>query len=241
MIVLYRIYQLCIVAPLVVVLTILTGLITTVGCWLGNGNWWGYWPAHLWSRACCALTFVRVKVSGRENIDNNTSYVFVANHQSAYDIFAIYGYLNHNFKWMMKASLMKFPVIGPSCNAAGHIFVDKSSPAALRHTMQRAESTLKGGMSLVVFPEGSRTYTGKMQAFRRGAFQLAMEFHLPVVPVTIEGAYDVFPRTAIAPHWGTINVTIHKPIAAPINEDDRRRVIDESYAAVHSALQPKHQ
>jgi 1-acyl-sn-glycerol-3-phosphate acyltransferase len=184
---------------------------------------------------------VRVKVSGRENIDNNTSYVFVANHQSAYDIFAIYGYLNHNFKWMMKASLMKFPVIGPSCNAAGHIFVDKSSPAALRHTMQRAESTLKGGMSLVVFPEGSRTYTGKMQAFRRGAFQLAMEFHLPVVPVTIEGAYDVSPRTAIAPHWGTINVTIHKPIAAPVNEDDRRRVIDESYAAVHSALQPKHQ
>ena len=112
-------------------------------------------------RICCALTLVRVKVSGRENIDPHTSYVFVANHQGAYDIFSIYGYLNHNFKWMMKKGLRKIPAVGGACAIAGHIFVDNSSPAAIRQTMEKAEHTLRDGMSLVVFPEGSRTFTGK--------------------------------------------------------------------------------
>jgi len=180
-------------------------------------------------------------VTGRENIDPRTSYVFVANHQGAYDIFSIFGYLNHNFRWMMKIGLLKMPVIGASCAAAGHIFVDNSSATAIRHTMAKAESSLKNGMSLVVFPEGSRSFTGKMRAFHKGAYQLAMEFHLPVVPVTIDGAFDVMPRTATVPKWGTIKLTIHKPIAPPANEADRKRVIDASYEAVHSALPLRHQ
>jgi len=241
MIIIYRIYQLFIMAPLIVLSTILAGLITIAGSLLGGGRFWGYWPAHIWARICCALTLVRVKVTGRENIDPHTSYVFVANHQGAYDIFAIYGYLNHNFRWMMKKGLLKFPVIGPSCAAAGHIFVDNSSPSAIRHTMEKAERTLRDGMSLVVFPEGSRTFTGRMRPFHKGAFQLAMEFRLPVVPVTIDGAFDVLPRTSLIPKWGTIRLTIHKPITPPADEADRRRVIDASYEAVHSALPPRHQ
>lgn len=241
MLVLYRIYQLFVMAPVIVVATIIVGLLTIVGSWLGGGRFWGYWAPHYWARICCAVSLVKVTVSGRENIDPHTSYVFVANHQGAYDIFAIYGYLKHNFRWMMKQSLIKFPVIGPSCAAAGHIFVDNSSPSAIRRTMAKAESTLQGGMSLVVFPEGSRTFTGRMRPFRKGAFQLAMEFQLPVVPVTIDGAFDVLPRTSKLPHWGKIHLTIHKPITPPANEADRQRVIDESFTVVHSALPQRHQ
>lgn len=241
MIILYRIYQLLIMAPVFVVTTIVAGIITIIGSLLGGGRFWGYWPAHIWARICCMATLVRVKVTGRENIDPRTSYVFVANHQGAYDIFSVYGYLNHNFRWMMKKELLKFPVVGPSCAAAGHIFVDNSSPTAIKHTMAKAERTLQGGMSLVVFPEGSRTFTGRMGAFHKGAYQLAMEFQLPVVPVTIDGAFDVMPRTAILPRWGTIRLTIHKPITPPADEADRQRVIKESFQAVHSALPPRHQ
>lgn len=241
MLVLYRIYQLFIMAPLMLAATLLAALVTAIGCILGSSRFWGYWPAHIWARACCALTLVRVKVTGRENISPDTSYVFVANHQGSYDIFAIYGYLNHNFKWMMKKGLRKIPVVGGACAIAGHIFVDNSSPAAIRRTMTKAERTLQRGMSLVVFPEGSRTFTGKMRPFHKGAYQLAMEFHLPVVPVTIDGAFDVMPRTSPIPRWGTIKITIHPPVDAPADEADRRRVIDASYAAVHSALPPRHQ
>jgi len=232
----YRLYLLLIAAPLVVVTTVLTGAMTMAGSMTDGGRLWGYWPAHVWARVCLALTLVRVKVTGRDNISPSTSYVFVANHQGAYDIFAIYGYLNHNFKWMMKKGLRKFPVIGAACAAAGHIFVDNSSPTAVRRTMEHAERTLKDGMSLVVFPEGSRTFTGKMGQFHKGAYQLSLEFGLPVVPVTIDGAFRVMPRTTFIPRWGTIKVTIHPPIAAPRDEADRNRVMARSFEVVRSAL-----
>ena len=238
--ILYRLFNLIVTLPVIVVSTIITGFITIIGSWVGGGKFWGYWPPHLWARLCLAVTLVRVKVSGRKNIDPKTSYVFVANHQGAFDIFSIYGYLNHNFKWMMKKELLKFPVVGPSCAAAGHIFVDNSSPSAIRRTMEKAERTLQDGMSLVVFPEGSRTFTGKMGKFHKGAYQLAMEFGLPVVPVTIDGAFEVMPRTTILPHWGTIKLTIHKPVTPPADEADRQRVIEESYQAVRSVLPEKY-
>lgn len=238
---LYRIFQLFVTLPVILTATVVTGVITIIGSWCGGSRWWGYWPPHIWARICLAASLVRVKVSGREHIDPKTSYVFVANHQGAYDIFAIYGYLNHNFKWMMKKELLKFPIVGPSCAAAGQIFVDNSSPSAIRKTMEKAERTLSGGMSLVVFPEGSRTFTGRMRPFRKGAFQLSMEFGLPVVPVTIDGAFDVMPRTSFLPRWGTIRLTIHPAVPAPADEADRKRVIDQSYEAVHSALPSRHQ
>ena len=234
--ILYRVYQVLIMLPLLLVLTVLAATLTIVGCFFGLSRWFGYWPAKIWAMLFCWLSFVRVTVKGRENIDKDTSYVFVANHQGAYDIFSIYGFLDHNFRWMMKVGLRKIPFVGRACAAAGHIFVDNSSPAAIRRTMEKAEKTLQGGMSGVVFPEGSRTKTGHMGAFHKGAYQLSMEFGLPVVPVSIDGAYDVLRRGDTFPHWGHIRLTIHKPIPAPADEADRRRVIDASRAAVASAL-----
>lgn len=234
---LYRIYQFLIALPLLLVVTVLAALATMAGSMLGFSRSMGYWPGHVWARIFCFLTLVRVKVTGQENIEKNTSYVFVANHQGAYDIFAIYGFLGHNFRWMMKKGLESIPLVGYACRVSGHIYVDNSSPAAVRHTMETAEKRLAGGMSVVVFPEGARTLDGKMHAFRRGAYTLAMEFGLPVVPITIDGAYKVMPRTARLPRPGVIRLTIHKPIYAPEGgRHELATLMKESYDAIASAL-----
>lgn len=233
----YRIYQFIIAIPLLAVATIIAATITIAGSALGMGRMFGYWPGKIWARVFCALTLVRVTVRGRENIDRGTSYVFVVNHQGAYDIFSIYGYLGHNFRWMMKKSLEKIPFVGYSCRVSGHIYVDNSTPAATRRTMATAERQLSGGMSVVVFPEGARALDGRLHRFRRGAFILATEFGLPVVPITIDGAYDVMPRGASLPRPGHIILTIHKPIPASADgTHDLPALMDKSFRAVESAL-----
>ncbi len=235
----YRIYQIFIMLPILLVLTILAALITITGCALGGGRWFGYYPAHYWAKCWCWLAFVRVSVRGRENIKIGRSYVFVANHQSAYDIFSIYGFLNHQFRWMMKKSLERIPLVGYACRVAGHIYVDKHSPAAVRQTMETAEKRLSGGMSVVVFPEGSRTKDGHIHGFRRGAYMLAMEFGLPVVPVTVDGAYDVLPTNALLMRPGRITLTIHKPLEAGEQGHDLQQLMEQSRQAIISALPQK--
>ena len=172
MLILYRLYQLCICFPLLLLATFITAIVTLVGSTLGKAHFWGYYPGHLWSKFFCWLLLLPVKVNGDDLIDHKTSYVFVANHQGSFDIFLIYGYLGRNFKWMMKKSLRKMFLVGKACEAAGHIFVDNSSPRKVAETIDNARKTLKNGTSLVVFPEGRRTETGKMGPFKRGAYQL---------------------------------------------------------------------
>lgn len=233
---LYLVYLCLVAAPIMLTLTVLTALTVIVGSVVGLGNQAGYFFPRWWSRAMCWLTLVRVTVTGRENISRSTSYMFVANHQGAYDIFAIYGWLGHNFKWMMKKSLGRIPLVGFACEKAGHVMVDRSSPAAVRKTVETAEATLRDGMSIVVFPEGARTFTGEVGKFKKGAYQLALEFGLPMVPITIDGAFRVLPRTAKLPRPGHIRVIIHKPVDAPLTEEGRQEAIDRTREAIISGL-----
>lgn len=241
---LYRLYQLCVVAPIFIVASVITSLTTVLGCMLGNGHFWGYYPGKYWSRLAIWLCILPVKVEGRELLDKKQSYVFVANHQGAFDIFLIYGFLNRNFKWMMKKGLRKIPLVGIACEYAHHIFVDKSGPSKIRKTYDTARETLKEGMSVVVFPEGARSFTGHMGVFRRGAFMLADELQLPVVPLTINGSFNVKPRMKdlFWVFWHPLKLTIHEPIA-PIGKgaDNISNQMKKSYDAVMSGLTPEYQ
>lgn len=239
----YKIYQLFIALPVIFVATVITSLVTIIGG-LFNAHVFGYYPGMVWSRIVCRVLLLPIRVEGRENIDHRQSYVFVANHQGPMDIFLIYGYLGRNFKWMMKKALRKMPLVGYACYKARHIFVDKSSPKAIRQTIDEGRKTLQGGTSLVVFPEGSRTFTGHMGLFRKGAFMLADELKLPVVPVTIDGSFDVLTRMAgfNFVHRHPMRLVIHKPIyPGQGNSGDIKEIMDESYRKVMSALPEKYQ
>ena len=168
--VLYILYQLFIALPILLVLTILTAIVTIIGSWIGNPHFWGYYPGKIWSQLFCYVLLIPVKVVGHPEVLKKTSYVFVANHQGSFDIFLIYGFLGRNFKWMMKKSLRKMPFVGKACEAAGHIFVDKSGPKKVIETIEHARHVLQDGTSLVVFPEGARTFTGHMGYFKGPCF-----------------------------------------------------------------------
>lgn len=241
---LYKVYQLCIALPIGLVITFLTAIVTIVGCFVGNAHFWGYYPGKLWSRAIIRLLLLRVSIEGHEYIDRHQSYVFVANHQGPMDIFLIYGYLGRNFKWMMKKALRRIFLVGYACEKAHHIFVDKSGPKKIQETIDKARQTLQGGTSLVVFPEGSRTFTGHMGIFRKGAFQLADELQLPVVPVTIDGSFDVLPRQAgfsfVRHH--RLRLIIHPPIMpAGKGMSDIVRTMKQSYSTIMADLPKKYQ
>ena len=232
---LFLIYQWVIAAPIMLVATIITAIVTMIGCTVSS-EYRGCYPAKWWSRLWCAMHFVRVRVRGRENIDRATSYVFVANHQGAYDIFSIYGYLGHPFKWMMRKGISNIPLVGTACRAAGHIMVNTKSASGLKQTIKDAQHKLSDGMSLVVFPEGRRTDTGQMATFKPGAFKLALEFNLPVVPITIDGSYRVMPRSTFNVTPGTITLTLHPPIEPGDDGHDYERVSSLAREAIDSAL-----
>lgn len=241
---LYRIYQLLIALPLIALYTLITSLMVTIGCTLGNGHFWGYYPGKWWAQFIIRILLLPVKVEGRENLVKGQSYVFVANHQGAFDIFLIYGFLSRNFKWMMKRQLRQMPFVGKACESAHHIFVDKRGASKIRETYDRARQTLQGGMSLVVFPEGARSFTGHMGVFKRGAFMLADDIELPVVPLTINGSFDIMPRTRDMKWvvWHPLRLTIHKPIL-PIGKgtDNIKYLEQESYKVVMSGLEEQYQ
>lgn len=240
---LYKIYQLCIALPILLVCTALTAIITILGSWIGNAHFWGYYPGKIWSMIVCRVLLLPVEIHGKEHLDKKTSYVFVANHQGAFDIFLIYGFIGRNFKWMMKKSLRKIFLVGKACESARHIFVDKSGPKKIQETYNKAREILKEGTSLVVFPEGARTFTGHMGLFKKGAFQLADELQLPVVPVTIDGSFEILPRTAgfSFVKWHKLKMTIHAPILPKGKGPEYlKETMDEAYEAVMADLPEKY-
>jgi putative 1-acyl-sn-glycerol-3-phosphate acetyltransferase len=241
---LYRLYQLLIFFPLFVVVTIFVALLTSLGCMVGLSRWFAFLPTRFWGWFTIRFLFLPVKVEGREHLQPGQSYIFAANHQGAFDIFLLSGFLGREFKWMMKASLRKVPFVGMACEKAGYIFVDKSSRKAVAKTMDDARQRLVGGTSLAVFPEGARTFSGHMGIFRRGAFQLADELQLPVVPITIDGCFDVMPRTKDFhfAQWHPLRLVIHPPIV-PTSQGagNIKRTLEESYRIIMDALPERHQ
>jgi 1-acyl-sn-glycerol-3-phosphate acyltransferase len=241
---LYYLYQLFVGLPVLVITTIVTALEVAIGCAVGNGHFWGYYPGRWWGKIIIRSLLLPVKVEGREHLEKGQSYVFVANHQGAFDIFLVYGYLGRNFKWMMKHQLKKIPFVGFACERSHQIFVDKRGPSKIRKTYDDARTILKQGYSVTVFPEGARTFTGHMGFFRKGAFALADELQLPVVPLTINGSFDVLPRMKgfSFVNWHPLSLTIHQPIY-PVGQgsDNVEAVMRQAYDSVMSSLEPRYQ
>lgn len=237
--ILYMVYLWLFFVPVFVVLTILTALTVIIGCLLGGEKIFSYYPGMIWSRLTCYLTLCPVRVRGRENINQKQSYVFVSNHQGAFDIFLIYGFLGVPIKWVMKAGIAKIPFVGSACRAAGFIFVDNSTLKTAARSVTEAESCLKRGASVIVFPEGSRTYDGKMIRFKKGAFQMAVTQKLPIMPITLNGPFNVLPIGSLNVHRYPMEMVIHPAISTEEKDCSHKglqQMADQTQSIIASAL-----
>lgn len=149
-----------------------------------------YW----WSDLLVRLgSICKMDVSGLENIDKNKTYVIVANHQSLADIIVLYQ-MKAQFKWVAKESLFKVPFLGWCMSLAKHIKLDRGNLASVKKVYREAAEWLRNGMSVLFFPEGTRSETDTMNEFQNGAFKLAIREKKPVLPVRIKGTRDAIPK-----------------------------------------------
>ena len=206
----YFIYTIVVAVPLIIAATILAAVLTLILSPLFPDSKFSYIPAILWSRFTCYVLLFRVKVSGLENIDPKQSYIFTPNHQSLFDVLIIYGWLPSIFKWVMKKELRMIPFVGSACDAAGHIFINRENAHAARQSLVQAGGKLKNGVSTVIFPEGTRTKTGQLSRFKRGAFLMALDLQLPVVPITLIGSFERVRSNFFFP--GRVEMVVHPPV-----------------------------
>lgn len=235
--VLLLIYQWFIAWPVNVILTVITAILTIILSPLFPNHPIAYFPARWWGKLVCWIFLVNIKMEGVENLNLKRSAIIIANHQSMFDILAIYGWLPNIFKWMMKAELRKVPAIGQACEAAGHIFVNRDNPLAAKKSIEKAEKQLINGVSVVIFPEGTRSRTGKMGRFKKGAFKMAEDLSLPIVPITIRGSFERMSKKPNVIIPGTVRLIVHQPIE-PNAEMDQSKVIQHAHDVINSGLLP---
>jgi 1-acyl-sn-glycerol-3-phosphate acyltransferase len=233
----YFLYQYLIAWPVILVLTVITAISTIILSPIFPNSTVSHFPAKWWSRLICYLLFIRVKVAGVEKLKITDSYIVAANHQSIFDVFVMYGWLPNIFKWIMKAELRKIPLVGKACESAGHIFIDRSNPIAAQKSLKRAEKQLINGVSVVIFPEGTRTKTGSMSRFKKGAFRIATDLSLPIVPVTIKGSFECLPRNTMYVSPGVIEMIFHNPIDVKLyNTEQTQELIQDTWNIINEDL-----
>jgi 1-acyl-sn-glycerol-3-phosphate acyltransferase len=196
--------------------------------------------ANIWAGFITVLNpWWKFIVKGRENLPaNRQSVVYVSNHQSQSDILAIF-LLKVQFRWLSKASIFSIPFFGWAMSAIGYVPVRRGERSSHAKCMALSMMHLKAGISMCFFPEGTRTKDGKLTPFKSGAFRLAKDANVPVVPITILGTEKLLPKGAIFPRLATVEIIVHPAISSTTYSVEE--LIDKAEAAVASALPPSRQ
>ncbi len=151
-------------------------------------------------------------MEGIENIKGEGPYIFMSNHQGSYDIFALLGHLPFQFRWLAKKELFSIPFFGWTMAAAGYISIDREGTRETVDAMNEAAQKIRDGMSVVIFPEGSRSPDGTIQPFKKGGFTLAIKSKVPIVPIAIAGSREIMPKDKLTAMPGEIRMRMGHPI-----------------------------
>ncbi len=184
--------------------------------------------AGFWGRVALFVCGVKVRVEGLEHVKGEGPYVFMSNHQGSFDIFSLMAHLPFQFKWLAKKEIFSIPVLGWAMAAAGYISIDREGTRETLEAMNKAARKIHDGMSVVVFPEGSRSRDGSIQPFKKGGFTLAIKAKVPIVPMAISGSREIMPPEGLSAASGEIRIRIGHPIGTEkYSIKDRQRLMEK--------------
>lgn len=218
--------------------TLVFSLIGVIGGLVRAGHGWFDWIHRNWAGLMLRVAGARLEVEGLENLEPGRGQILVANHQSMLDIWALMAGVPVSLRFVAKAELSKIPVFARACRVAGHVFIDRGEATQARAAIRAAGERIRDeGLTLVLFPEGTRSLDGRVGRFRRGSFALAIESQAHLVPVAIDGTVRVFPKGAKTLRPGVVHIRIAPAIPLQgMTIDDRDPLMDRTHDAIVGLL-----
>jgi 1-acyl-sn-glycerol-3-phosphate acyltransferase len=168
--------------------------------------------AQIWAKILLSLSNTRVEVIGAENVLIGKPQIFMANHQSDFDILIALGFVPGQFRWIAKKELFSIPLFRTAMRNAGYIEIDRQQHDKAMKSLDMAAQKIREGKSVMTFPEGTRSKDGKIKPFKQGMFHLAIKSGVPIIPITIIGAGNIMPKRSLRINPGKITMIIDKPI-----------------------------
>jgi 1-acyl-sn-glycerol-3-phosphate acyltransferase len=193
-----------------------------------------FWLARRWARGVLTICGLQLRVTGEDLVDRSSHYVYVSNHASLFDIPVLTAGLPTDIRIVYKKELEKIPIFGWNLKWGPYIAIDRGNKIDALRSVEEAARRIHDGDSVLLYAEGTRTQDGRLQPFKRGAFNLAVKSGIPIVPVTINGTYTIMAKGSLAIRPGPVGVVLHSPIA-PHQEGGREeemRVMEEVHRAI---------
>jgi len=198
----------------------------------GKGGDLAHLAGRFWGKSVLLVSRVKVRVQGLHHIAPHAPYIFMANHQSMFDILALLGYLPVQFRWLAKKELFQIPVFGLSMARVGYISIDRSNRKAARNSLLEAAGKIAQGVSVIIFPEGSRSTDGRIKPFKAGGFHLAVRSARPIVPVVIYGTHHVLPKGSLRIRPGLVVMSIHAPVETASYNNKTKKALMETIRSI---------
>ncbi|MEJ2167175.1 MAG: lysophospholipid acyltransferase family protein [Desulfobacterales bacterium] len=168
--------------------------------------------ARIWGRGILFVSRIRVSVQGLDLIDPKRSYIYMSNHQSNFDIPVLLAHLTVQFRWLAKAELFKIPIFSRAMRGAGYIRIDRSNRESAIESLKEAAAKMKDGVSIMIFPEGTRSLDGNIRPFKKGGFIMAVDTGVPIVPIILRGTWPIMAKSSWRINTGEVFIEIEKPI-----------------------------
>ena len=188
--------------------------------------------ARIWGRGILFVSRIKVTVNGLANIDPSQSYIFMSNHQSNFDIPVLLACLPIQFRWLAKAELFKIPIFGRAMRAAGYVKIDRFNQKSAFESLNEAARKMKNGVSVMIFPEGTRSRDGNIRPFKKGGFIMAVDSKVPIVPVILQGTWTIMDKSSLRINTGEVSLKIETPIATTGYTRDNKDDLIESVRTV---------